>query len=351
MAAEVSNANPDSPEEQRKVLEAIVGDLPAFQEGTDTGQGMFVPEGQEAQAFYDTFTPKRAQPPAEAKPVSGQPVSDTTQAPPAAPAQQPAPVAAPQPITSGRLLAGKYRSVEEMERGLENLNAELRRRNEENVVLKAAQLATERIGGFRRERDEPPVAPASEIPIQFRGDQPVVPINDFRTEMLNAARQAAQETISGILTPMQQLGSANANLRTSYPEFQQREGDFTNWLRDNPGYQELIQHNPEVGLESAYLKFSRVSGNVQVAQANQNTIAAQQQIDSARQQASPAGNIAPSSRRPTEQESRSVELNKLFQEWQQTGDAAAKKRYVNARTEYALGDQFVDVLNKTTWGR
>ena len=350
MPAEVSNADPDSPEAQRKLLETIVGDLPAFKESVDTGQGMFAPEGQEAQAFYDTFNPKQAKQPAE-QPVSGQPVSTQTQPQPVA---QPQPAAAPAPApqsSSGRLFAGKYRSVEEMERGYNEAQAELKRRNEENVVLKAAQLATERIGGFRRERDEPPVAPPSEIPIQFRGDQPVVPVNDLRNELLQAARQAAQETISGILTPMQQLGSANANLRASYPEFAQREGEFANWLRDNPGYQELIQHNPEVGLESAYLKYSRVSGVQQATQATQATHAAQQQVDSARQQAAPAGNIAPSTRRPNETESKQAHVQQLFKRWQETGDPADKKRYMNAHTEWSLGEQFVNTLERTSWGR
>ena len=64
--------DPDSQEAQRKVLEALVGELPAFTPGEDTGQGVLAPEGQEANQFYQSFSPQQ---PAAPTPASGQPVS------------------------------------------------------------------------------------------------------------------------------------------------------------------------------------------------------------------------------------------------------------------------------------
>lgn len=342
----VVNTDPDSQEAQMKLLETLVGDLPAFAPGVDTGQGIDAPDGEAARAFYQSFNPQPPQPAVPAPNNGPTAVSAPSQA--AAPlAPQPAPApAAPQPSPSGQLLAGMYRSVPELENGYKKSREEAKRLYDENIALRAAQLATERIGGFRQPREEP--TPPAHIPVQFQGDQPVVPVNDFRTEVLNAARAAAQEAVSGILTPMQQLGSANANLRTSYPEFSQQEVQFSNWLRDNPRYQDLIQQSPDVGLESAYLKFARDTGTQQVTQATQNTLAAQNQVDAARQQAAPAGNVAPASRRPTEAESKWTNLQRIYQECQQTGNF---KPFVKARTEFALGEQFINTLDRTNWGR
>jgi hypothetical protein len=339
-----TNPDPDSQEAQMKLLETLVGDLPAFRPGEDTGQGVLAPEGQEAQAFYQSFNP-----PQQAAPRSdnGQPVSAAPSQPPPPLQPQQAPAPAAQPSTGSRLLAGQYRSVEELERGYQSSRTEAKRLYDENIALKAAQLAVEKIGGFRQPREEPKPQPV-DIPVQFRGDQPVVPTEALIQQMEQRARQVAQETVSGILTPMQQLGSANASLRSTYPEFAQQEGQFASWLRDNPRYQGLIQNDPEVGLESAYLKFARDSGVQQTHVATQATHAAQQQIESARQQAAPAGNVSPSSRRPTETESKWGELKKLYDEAQLTGDY---KRFNKARIEYALGDQFVNTLNNTNWGR
>lgn len=347
MPPEVSNdPDPTSQEAQMKLLEQIVGDLPAFKPGEDTGQGILAPEGQEANTFYQSFNPPQQAAP---QPSNGQTAVSAPPPQPQPPAPQPASAPAQaQPSTSGQLYAGMYRSVPELESGYKASRDEARRLYEENVALKAAQLAAERIGGFRQPRDEPKPQPAAEIPVAFRGDQPVVPINDFRAEVIQAAQMAAREAVSGILTPMQQLGAANSSLRTSYPEFAQREAQFASWLGAHPDYQELIQMKPDVGLESAYLKFSRDTGAQQVTQATQTTLAAQQQVESARQQAAPAGNVAPSSRRPTEQESKWAELERLYKEGQQTGNF---KPFQKARIQYALGDQFVNTLDRTTWGR
>lgn len=332
-------------DDAQKAVEALVGNLPAFAEGVDTGAGISIPkEGQESLDFMQAYMPQ----PAPATPPNGQPVSQNqTQATPPPQAQQPAPAAQPSTIPSGRLLAGKYRSVEELERGYKEADRERRERNEENLALRAANIVSERVG--RQPRNEP--QPLTSIPVQFEGDKPVVPVSDLRAEMLQAARTAAQETVTGILTPMQQLGSANASLRASYPEFAQQEGNFAMWLRERPDYQGLIQQNPEVGLESAYLKYQRDAGLQQASHATQATLAAQQQIGQAQQHAAPAGGSAPAGRRVTETDAIASTLKRLYDEWQTTGDPAAKKRYTQYRLEQALGGQVMGTLEKSQWGR
>lgn len=347
---EVNNdPDPNSQEAQMKLLETLVGDLPAFKEAVDTGQGMLAPEGQEADAFYKSFTPQPPQP-AAAQSGNGQPVSAPQSQPaPQPPPQQAQPAAPAQPTPSGRLFAGQYRSAEELERGYESSRAEAKRLYEENLALKAAQLAAERVG--RQPRQEPAPQPAAEIPIAFRGDQPVVPIAELRAQLLQEAQEAGTRAAMGVLTPLQQLGSASARLRSTYPEFSQQEGQFGSWLNDNPRYQAIIQNDAEVGLESAYLKYARERGVQATQQATQATHAAQQQIESARQQAAPAGNVAPSSRRPTEQESQWSEFNTLVKQYKETGDPQIKKRLINLRTEMALGEGTIHTLEKTQWGR
>lgn len=331
----VSNA-PDTPDAlANQSIEVL---HPGLSAGVDTGAGVMLPDDPSAINFLQAEVPQPA-------PVSQSPATQSQ-----APAQAPAAAEPPQ-SSGGRLFAGKYRSVEEMERGYREQQKVLDARSEENRILKAAQLAAERIGGFRREREDLTPAPPAHIPVTFQGDQPVVPVSDLRTEIIAAAQAAARETVSGILTPMQRLGEANNTVRSSYPEFSQQEAAFTGWLRDNPRYQELIQHDPEVGLESAYLKYRNDTGVQQVSAAHQTAIAAQQQVEQARSQAAPAGGAGAASRRPTEQESRLGDLERLHKRWQETGDIKAKDAYVKARIAYGLGDGFLNTLNQTQWGR
>ena len=282
-------------------------------------------------------------------PPSGQPAIPT--APAAAPeAPTASPATAQAPATGGRLLAGKYRNVEELERAQINAQQALRERETELRAARAVNQHLEEVfAPLRQPRETQREKP---IPISFDSqNQPFVDPNAVLQMIEEKAREIAREQVQESLRPLSQLSQANARLRSEYPEVAQREAEFAQWLSANPDFQQRVTQDPDFYLEGAYLKFERDRGQVVSAQNAQTASAAQGQVSQARAHASPAGGSPVATRRTTEDEAVVGRLNALYKHWQDTGDPQALKAYKNARTAMALGGNFLDVLEKATWGR
>lgn len=270
----------------------------------------------------------------------GQPAPEPQPPAPAAPNQEAQETVAP---SSGRLFAGKYRSVEEMERAHLIAQQTLREREAENRAIKAVnQHLDEVLTPLRTRPDRPD---PTMVPVTF--DRNNLPVLD--PAALDAAIEArARAAVQAVLGPMTAMSRANSQLRTEYPEFAQRDGEFTAWLQAHPEYQERVVQDPEFALEGAYLKFERERGFAVNQQNLQAAAAAQSQVRQARDNASPAGGNPVAQRRAPEQDGASQRLNALFKHGQETGDW---KPYRQARIEVALGADYMSTLEKTTWGR
>lgn len=278
---------------------------------------------------------------------SGQPALPATPAPPEAQTAPPAPAQAPA-STGGRLLAGKYRNVEELERAQIEAQRTIRERETELRTIRAVnQHLDEVLTPFREARKEP----KQNIPVSFdQQNQPYIDPNTVMEMVEERAKEIAREQVQESLRPLSALSQANARLRQEFPEVAQREGEFAQWLQANPAYQERITKDPDFYLEGAYLKFERDRGQVVNAQNLQTASAAQEQMSRARANASPAGGNPVATRRTTEEEAVVGRLNALYKAWQETGDPQLKRAYANARTELALGN-YAAVLERATWGR
>lgn len=280
-----------------------------------------------------------------AEQTSGQPAPEQQPPAPAAPNQAaPGSVA---PSSSGRLFAGKYRSVEEMERAHLIAQQTLREREAENRAIKAVNQHLDEVLTPLRTRPERPEPTA--IPVTFdRNNLPVLDPAALDAAIEARARVAAREQVQAVLGPMTAMSRANSQLRNEYPEFAQRDGEFTAWLQAHPEYQERVIQDPEFALEGAYLKFERERGFAVNQQNMQAAQAAQSQVRQARDNASPAGGNPVAQRRGTEQDSVTQRLTALHRHGQETGDW---KPYKQARLEMALGAEYLSTLERTTWGR
>jgi len=271
---------------------------------------------------------------------SGQPAAT---AEPEPQATQPA---APPSTTVGRLLAGKYKTVEELESAAQEAQRTIHAREAELRAVKAVNQHLEEVfAPLRNQRETPRERP---IPVTFNEQQqPIVEQAAFMDAVREAATQIAREQVQETLRPLSALSSANNRLRASYPEIGQRESEFSAWLQANPDYQAKVQQDPEFYLEGAYLKFDRDRGQT-VANHNADlNSAAQVQVNQARSNASPAGGTPTASRRQTEAESVGKRLQDLQKLGQETGNW---KPYRDLRTEIALGKNVIDSIANTTWG-
>lgn len=335
----------DDPQVQQ-MLKKIVDDHPGF--GPPAAQGgmlndyapVNLPNDPTAQAYYQAHVPPNGSPPASPQ----QPPQEPAQPPaPAPPAAQPA---ASQP--SGGLIYGKYKSDDEAQRGYWELVDKLKEMNARNTALEAANLHLQTtMIPQRRERETPPPQQPQFVPVQFQGDQPVVPVESFRQAGRDDAAQVARETVQAMLAPIQQFNAAQARVSTEFPEFQQRQAEFAQWLSKNPDYQDRVARDPEAGLELAYLRYEReaaIRGQATRVQATQN---AQAQVDQARQAASASvsGNTG---RRMDEQQSRNAAIGQALEYAQRTGDW---KPYTKIRMTEALGEDFLNSLQMTNWGK
>ena len=260
-----------------------------------------------------------------------------------APETTPAAPESPQPT---RLLAGKYKSVEEMERATIERERTLHEREAELRAARAVNQHLEEVfAPLRNQRDQPRERP---VPVTFNDQQQPIVDNAALMEMVDRrAREIAREQVAETLQPLQSLSLANNRLRAEYPEIVQREGEFAQWLQANPSYQERVQRDPEFALEGAYLKFERDRGLATTTHNLETNTVAQAQVNQARSNASPAGGGATATRRPSESDAMQQRLTELYKLGNDTGNW---KPYKDARTELAVGKQVLDSLN-TTWGR
>lgn len=310
----------------------VDGDILASIDSHPGLQGQTTPAGQEpsedatATGFLQQFS-------------SGQPAQQPAR-------EEPTQPSAPTPTSVGRLLAGKYKTVEELESAQIEAQRTIRDRETELRATKAVNQHLEEVFAPLSNRRE--TARERPIPVTFNDQQqPIVEQAAFMDAVREAATQIAREQVQETLRPLSALSSANNRLRASYPEISQRESEFASWLQANPDFQERVQRDPEFYLEGAYLKFDRDRGQT-IANHNADVnSAAQVQVNQARSNASPAGGTPTASRRATEGESihrRLAELHKLGNE---TGNW---KPYRDLRTELALGKNVIDSIANTTWG-
>lgn len=276
---------------------------------------------------------------------SGQP-APTQNAPEAAPAQeQPGPTNGQAP-TGGRLYAGKYRNVEELERAALEKDRTLREREAELRAARAVNQHLEEVfAPLRTQREERRPA----VPVTFdERNNPVVDPEAFMAAIEERARAIAREQVQETLRPLSAMSNASAKLRGDYPELLQQEGQFAQWLSANPDMQERVSRDPDFYLEGAYLKFSRDLGHAQQTQNREAASAAQEQVRQARANAGPAGGSPMGSRRGTEQDAMTSKLTSLYKYGQETGNW---KPYKDARLEMALGQPFLDTMERSSWGR
>lgn len=263
--------------------------------------------------------------------------------------ERPEPTAPAPEQPSGRLLAGKYRTPEEMERAYLEAQKALRDREAENRALQAVNLHLEQVFQplRRAERPEPTLPDA--VPVSFDAqNQPIVKTDSLRQMVHEEAARIAREQVEATLRPISALNQANNRLRTEYPEVAQREADFAAWLSAHPDYQQKITQDPDFYLEGAYLKFERESGSATRSSQAQTTNAAQAMLNQARANAAPAGGAPTGVRRETEVDGMAKQLEAAYKHYQETGDA---KPYKKLRTEMALGKSFTDQIERSSWGR
>lgn len=341
---------PDQPptddQQVQQMLQKIVDEHPQF--ATPANQGgrtldyapVNLPNDPTAQAYYQAHVPPNGSPPA--------PTPDQTPQPPAQPTAPAAPAPQPASQPGGDLIYGKYKSQDEAQRGYWELVDRLKEMNARNTALEAANLHLQTVAlPQRRERETPPPQQPQFVPVQFQGDQPVVPVEALRQTSREDAAAIARETVQQMLAPIQQFSAAQTRLSGEFPEFPQRQAEFAQWLSRNPEYQERVSRDPEAGLELAWLRYEHDSALRGQTQRTQATHQAQAQVDQARQQAG-ASVAGSASRRMDDQQSRNAAIGKALEYAQRTGDW---KPYTKMRMSEALGDDFLNSLQMTTWGK
>lgn len=341
---------PDSPapaddQQVQQVLEKLVNEHPGFASPAMQGGRLNdyapvnLPNDPTAHAYYAAHVPE------------GSPPATTPQQRVQEPAQPPAPApVAAQPATQpgGDLVFGKYKSQEEAQRGYWELVDKLKEMNVRNTALEAANLHLQTtMLPQRQQREEPRPQQPQYVPVQFQGDQPVVPVDSLRTTSQETAAQVARETVQQILGPIQQFSAAQTRITSEYPDFPQRQAEFTQWLSRNPEYQERLGRDPEGGLELAWLRYDRESAQRNQTVRTQATQQAQAQVSQARQQAS-ASTQGSNGRRMDDAQSRAAMIGKALEYAQRTGDWT---HYKSLRMSEALGEDFLNSLALTNWGR
>jgi hypothetical protein len=321
-----------------ETLQQILADHPGLANPAQAGGKLndyhpaVQPDDPSAQQFLGSFVPQQGGQPALEQQVSQRPApTELAPQPPASP-------------ISGGLIFGKYKSIEEAERGYREADQRRQTVERENTALKAVNLHLEQVFAPVRQQREVPTPP-QEVAVQFRGDQPVVPTADFVRVAQEQARAAAREEVRNALEPLGRMNEAQTRLIAEFPDFSQRQSEFAQWLAANPTYKERVTSDPDAGLEHAYLRFNHEAG----AYRQQTTQQARGQVETARQAAS-ATSSSPGStvRRTTDLDNRAARLNELYNHAQQTGDWGPYKK---ARLEEALGSQFMSTLDQSQWGR
>src|SRR2546425_6734399 len=197
-------------------LQDIITQHPGFADPTRQGgltrdyNPVALPDDPTAQRYYQQAIPDDGS-------SGGQPAPDS--APPApVQAQQPAgPAAASTTDTSGGLIFGKYKSLDEANRGYWELVDKQKATNAENTALKAVNLHLEQVLGPLRQPREAPTQPAY-IPVTLQGEQPVVQAQPFIDQTRAIAAEEARQQVAAALQPLQKLNEAQVRLSSEFPD-------------------------------------------------------------------------------------------------------------------------------------
>ena len=282
-------------------------------------------------------------------PTGSPPAAEPTQTAPTEPAEAAVPT---EPVTTTQIGDAVPPTidpnVEALQRELHDLKTKVQERNTENLALKAVN---EHMEQFAR-AVTPQVTPTEpeHIPIEFDNEnKPYVSPEALGRVGQAMISKAVQEQVQASLQPLTNAGIAYNRMKKDFPEFATDESKFSGWLDANPTYRERVSSNPSDGMESAYLRYRYEAGQANEQQLAQTVVAGQAVVNEAQRHAAPAGGATGTpTRRTTEVEARTRKLEALRKHGDDTGNW---KPYETARLEEAIGTQFLDTMDKTTWGR
>ena len=228
-----------------------------------------------------------------------------------------------QPEGGERLFAGKYKSVEELERGYQNLFEEGRKLVSRLQEAESSPRAGPQGGDWISDREDPAARSAA------RTQDPVdalslagVPVNELK--------KLIQQEVMHEFQPIIQGANARQAIAQDYPEFVQFEGELAQFLEANPQlksrYNRTYSVDPEVALKWAYSEFTRASGG------NRTSASGEAQA-AARLDAGLPGRVNPGRTPPGDFDM--TTYNQLKQEAARTGDWS---RVIG----YKLGPQLSD---------
>lgn len=214
-----------------------------------------------------------------------------------------------QPDGGERLLAGKYKTQEELERGYQNLFEEGKKLVARIQALESSQAPP---GNGWGEEMTDRVDPADRI--AARQQDPVdalsmagVPVNELKSLIRREVMHEFQPIIQG--------ANARQKMVQDYPEFAQFEGELAQFLEANPQlksqYNRAYAADPEVALKWVYGEFSRSSGLTRTSASGEAQAAA-------RLDAGLPGRVTPQRMAPGEFDV--DRYNKLKEEAIRTGD-------------------------------
>lgn len=153
-----------------------------------------------------------------------------------------------------QLLAGKYKSVEELERGYQNLFAEGQKLVERLRSYEESSQAA-RWGAEGEAADR--VSPAD----MRAGRQDPVDALSMAGIPVNELKELVRREIIQEISPVFQGAQARQNVAQRYPEFPQFEGELAQLLEANPQlkarYNTVYRADPEVALGWLYEEFQR----------------------------------------------------------------------------------------------
>lgn len=224
-----------------------------------------------------------------------------------------------------RLLAGKYKTVEELERGYQNLLTVENQNNERLTMLEQRMLnsdpADRILPSERRAERKRPEEVFEELGI------PTDALEDFVAQRLGAA-----------LNPLIQGSQAREELRRSYQDFESLETKVTEYLNRNPQekarYQKLFQADQGGAMEWAINRYLRTAGPSAVPREPGPGDEVNNRLD-----AMLPGSSTPGGRgEDLAQVQRSERLQKAYDYGNQTGDWGP---YTNLRLNEVIPDSHV----------
>jgi len=164
---------------------------------------------------------------------AAQPVKPATEPSPATTAAQPE-----------KVYAGKYKSVEELEKGYWNSAQEAKRIADENKQLKEILTAHQRVNPAERADARPDFAKELE--------DAAIPVEP----LMNLIRETARQIVkTEVLEPIVRGSEARAAVMREFPDFTQREASLQAFLSANPAVDEKYQRMLKAGLEQEALEF------------------------------------------------------------------------------------------------